>query len=446
MRTDSRCAVRFCLAMLAAVCLFANVGLGQISKTDQTPTSSPTSPMEPSPLSRFTAPTPLINQMNQARRLSGVWISLAQSTQPTGSMVLVTKEVDLKGTLRKYAAYKNCSLNEAFAETVSFLKMVPLHSKSDSSMVGAQAIYSIVKQDIYRISGPQTFFDELPWNLMCIENGKRNLSIDIHFLGLPEDSSETFKSLMIPGSFVSFNNKIPQATPYATTATYKNEFADTGQQSDANGTFVVATETRAKVYPTFMGRLDDEGVKKLFKSVQVNKGYKVTMAMSLVVSPGRTGSVADASTRPFVVGMKRVEGEFTIAHQPIVQPIEDGTFLMLRATGQNGKIRLDADLAFSEIESVETFGYSDLKQNGPLAGSEKTATPVTVQIPEQKLKQVHFSTLVEEGHTVFIDPVFKRNVDTRIEKRLQVLHQGNDAKKAKSRVMLMIKPRWVDAN
>ena len=252
---------------------------------------------------------------------------------------------------------------------------------------------------------------------------------------------------MVPGSFVSFNNKIPQATPYATTATYKDESAKGNLPSEPRGTFVVATETKTKVYPTFMGRLDDSGLNKLFAALEKDKNIKVTMAPSLVVLPGQTASVADASTRPFVVGMNRVEGDFAVAHQPIVQPIEEGTMLMLRATGENGSIRLDADLALSEIESVETFAYSDSKQKGKSDGSEINTTPVTIQIPEQKLKQVHFSTLVKEGHTVFIDPVFSRSLQSPNSRRgTAVGEQGREIQIPKSRVMLMIKPRWVEAN
>ncbi len=441
MRRDSSCAFWFFSLILGVTCLQTNIGLGQIRETNQTLTTVPPSPMEPSPLSRFSATTPLINQLNQAQQVNGVWLSSPLPASPSTSQALVTKEIDLKKTLRKYAAYNKCSLNEAFAETVSFLKMVPLHDKNARPMVGAQAIYSIVKQDIYRISAPQKFFEALPLNLLCLENGKRNLSIEIHFLGIPAEDSETFRSLMVPGSFDSFNNKIPQATPYATTASYQNESANENQTSQTGGTFVVATETRTKVYPTFMGRLDDTGVKKLIESLESDEKSSVTVAPTFVVLPGQTAGIADASTRPFVVGVNRVEGEFAIAHQPVVQPIEEGTMLMLRATGENGKIRLDADLALSEIESVETFGYSDFKRNGPLAGSEKTATSVTLQVPEQKLKQVHLSTLVEEGHTLFIDPVFERVIQSGSQKS-----KGNRLKTSKSRVMLLIKPVWVESN
>jgi hypothetical protein len=85
--------------------------------------------------------------------------------------------------------------------------MVPLRDKPESEMVGAQAIYVVVKQDLYQISAPQKFFDALPLNLMCIANGKRHLSLEIQFVSVPAKVPPSFKSLMIPGSFTSFNNK-----------------------------------------------------------------------------------------------------------------------------------------------------------------------------------------------------------------------------------------------
>lgn len=443
MRMDSCRVIRLSFAFLATVFLMAETGFAQVQQSFSPLATVPPNQMEQSPLSQFSTSDNLIDQLNRPNKIGGLWVNPA-AKQTIARQAMVTKEVNLRKTLEKYAAFRNCSLDEAFVETVSFLKMVPLRDEAATRMVGAQAIYSIVGHDIYRISAQQQFFDALPINLLCIENGKRNLLIEVHFLGIPADNPETFQSMMVPGTFVSFNNKMPLATPYATTASYRDE--STRRNTSGSGTFVAATETKTKVYPTFMGRLDDAGVKKLLGSIDDKNKMKVTMAPSLVVSPGQTGSVRDARSRPFVVGMRRVEGDFALAHQPIVQPIEEGTFLLIRGTGENGKIRLDADLALSEIESVETFGYSDVKRDGPLAGDEKTTTPVTIQVPEQKLKQVHFSTLVDDGHTVLIDPVFKRDVRTRIEKRMNAISGAtvDPAMPPKSRIMLMIKPRWVE--
>jgi hypothetical protein len=142
-----------------------------------------------------------------------------------------------------------------------------------------------------------------------------------------------------------------------------------------------------------------------------------------------------------------VEGKFSVAHQPIVQVVEQGNLFKFRLFGDEGKIRLNADLALSDIASVETLSYSDSKRNGPLAGSEEAASSVTVQVPEHKLKQVHFSTLVEDGLTVFIDPVFTRKESVKPAPRTEG-SEGLEPLKPREteyRMMMMIKPRWTKA-
>jgi len=407
--------------------------IGCFCKLGESQTSTNQVPFEASPLSQFNASSNFFN--NQ------------KAVQTFGRLreTIVTKEIDLGQTLRSYAAFKKCSLNEAFAETVKFLKMVPMRDKPEHEMVGAQAIYSVVKQDIYQISAPEKFFDALPLNLMCIANGKRHLSLEIHFVGVPAKDSPSFKSLMIPGSFTSFNNKIAQVTPFATNASYKNE-KDANGDTVSEGTFVVASETRTKVFPTFTGRLNDEGVAQLLETINSDEHSHLTMAPRIVVTPGQTASVADATTHSFVIGMNRVEGEFATAHQPVIQPIEAGTMLKLRATGENGKIRVDADLALSQIESVETFDFAEAEmKKDAKTGKLVKGNKIVVQVPEQRLKQVHLSTTVEEGQTIFVDPVFERIIETPVERRVNQLND-EQSKRQKSRILLLIKPRWVESN
>ena len=102
---------------------------------------------------------------------------------------------------------------------------------------------------------------------------------------------------------------------------------------------------------------------------------------------------------------------------------------------------MNADLALSDIASVETFGYSDSKQEGPLAGSKEASSSVTVQVPEQKLKQVHFSTLVDDGQTVFIDPVFTRKEKSKPVPKGEGLEPLKPLE-TEYRMMMMIKPKW----
>lgn len=420
----------------AITLIFAGLLLGQSIGTGQLPQT------EPSPLSEFSPTSELIEQLNHPGK-------------PFTRGNIVTKEVDLQRAIRGYAALKRCSWSEAFRETASFLKMVPIKDEPAENMLSAGALYSVVNQDVYRITASQSFFDRLPENLRCIENGKRHLSLQVQILEVSAENRDSFRSFMIPGSFASFNNKFPQAKPYATAATYQDVEQSAGGLAEPVGTFVVASETKTKVFPTFMGRLDGAGVEKLISHVQSDASCAVTFSTSIRAFPGQTASISEAHTRPFVVGLNEVvgsnkhDGEVTRAHEPVIQAIEEGTVLRVRATGEAGQIRLDGDLALSEIQSVETFEYPA----EPAAGSKHNGSApeenqrLTVQVPEQKLKQVHLSTLVKEGQTVLIDPVFQRaSRGKSIKEPKRVLKTKANANSRQARVLLMITPRFVDVN
>ncbi len=344
--------------------------------------------------------------------------------------LIITQDVDLRETLQKYAEYKKCSLDQAFADTVAYLKMRPLGEGDGKQMIGTQAYYSIVQKDIYRITAPKKFFNRLSENLLCLENGKRYVLLDVSFVLVSPKQIESLQKYMIPGSYVAFNNKFPEVVPYATQATLKDSAKWRSQHPKSNGTFVVASETKTKIYPTFLGRLDDQNAAKLLKTIKKDANSDITLAPRMKIIPGQTATVNDAAERPFVVGVDRVEGDFTIGHQPIVQSVEDGIILKLRATGEENEIRLDSDLAVCEISSVGTFTFPNQKT--------KQESDVTVQVPEQKLKQVHLSTLIKQGETLLIDPVFEKVTSTNPPGK-KTFGQKTQ------RVIVMIKPRFVDS-
>lgn len=453
MRREARCGFKVTLALLGGI--VGVFGLGQVecraqlqpSQYSQKQANPKT--VEPSPLAQFSFSGPLVERMSQMQTLSSSGGALAgtpsaHATSHPNSLFLVTREVNLKKTLQKYAKFKGCSLDEAFETTVATLKMSPILDPSAKRVVGAEAAYSIVGDDVYRITATQLFFDALPMNLMFLENGKRRLTIETFFLKLPMDKPEEYKPFLIPGTFVAFSNRIPQATAFATSATYRNELESRQQAGVSAGTFVMSTETKTKVYPTFMGRLTDEGVGRMVEDFNSKPNCEIVKGPRVTVMPGVASAISVAESRPFVVGVSRVEGKFSVAHQPIVQVVEQGNLFKFRLIGDQGKIRLSADLALSDIASVETFGYSDTKQRGPLAGSKEAASSVTVQVPEQKLKQVHFSTLVEDGQTVFIDPVFTREETSKPVPSAEVLEPLKPLE-TEYRMMMMIKPKWTKA-
>ncbi|MDG1874521.1 MAG: hypothetical protein P8J27_11465 [Mariniblastus sp.] len=384
-------------------------------------------PVEPSPLSQYSVDGGFFGQASNIAKPDFQAIQSAE--------VLISKRVDLAPTLQRYAALKNCSLNEAFLKTASFLRMFP-HDQLDTRTYGASAYYRIVAKDVYQITAPKKFFARLPAQLSCVENGIRHVELKIHFVSIPVDDKIDIQDYVLPGSHLAFNNKLPQAKPVATQATYRNEGQAKTLSPLDSGTMVSASETVTKAYPTFMARMDKTGVAAFLKEVRSDSSRTLTQSPTVRAIPGDPLSISDGSTRPFVVGVNRIDGNFAMAHRPIVQSIEEGAMLKIRAKGQNGKIRIDSDLALSQIESVSNFAYKDIKN--------ELAETVTVQVPEHRLKQVHLSTLVDEGKTIFIEAFGPSKVQYLLPKK--PLEPEVKLGEREMRTIIMVTPKWVNVD
>ena len=85
---------------------------------------------------------------------------------------------------------------------------------------------------------------------------------------------------------------------------------------------------------------------------------------------------------------------------------------MFRAEVKDGKIQMIGDLVFSKILGVETFDYPYAK--------DKNGNSVKIQVPEHHVRKVLWSTSLESGDTLLIDPVevFEKEVKpkTRLKK------------------------------
>lgn len=322
-----------------------------------------------------------------------------------------TVDVDFGPAIRGYALTRKCTLDEAFSETVKFLNLRHDKAPEDQKGSAARAIYSIVGKDVYRITARPEFFEALPYMLKSVEHGKRLVQVEFRFLKIPAEKVGLLQSYLVDGRFQTFNNKIPKSSPYATNGTYANAATQQSVNEDPKpeSTFVAATETVTKSLPTFIGRLDSNGLKRIIEMIQSDAETHLVLAPKVVVFPGQTATVSDVAHRPFVVGINRIQGEFAEAEQPIVQSVEDGSLVRVRALSENGKIRLDGDMAISEIVAVDTFSYP----KGPVRLDKPSPEETVIQVPQQRVKQVHWSTLVAPGETLLIDPVFDSSIQIK---------------------------------
>ena len=114
------------------------------------------------------------------------------------------------------------------------------------------------------------------------------------------------------------------------------------------------------------------------------------------------------SYQPFVVGTESA-GEMNeqVLTSPTVQTIEQGARVRVKATPADGQIQLMTDIAISQIMEVDTFT------------SPSPDSRTTVQVPSQRIRQVHLASLVKPGTTVLIDPNFTEPVSTNRRKGRQ---------------------------
>ncbi len=163
--------------------------------------------------------------------------------------------------------------------------------------------------------------------------------------------------------------------------------------------------TTTNELPAIYKVLSAARAEKVRSAIRADEQTEVLSHPRLFVQSGQTASISVGSRRPFVVGVKSVEG----AAQPQVRVIDCGLQLRIRPTAQSGKnLTLECDIKRSDIEDVRTTTVR-------AAGFEQ---PVTLQVP--RVQEVRFESTIESafGKTVVIGglPAAKR-----LGKRRQLL-------------------------
>ena len=353
----------------------------------------------------------------------------------------VTHDVDLRETLLGHSLDNQCTMTEAFQKLEKQLGMIPLGAVDGKQSLQNQsrsAVYKIAGNDVYTISAKQSFFNALHLELQSFRYGNKQIIVEVRFFEIPEEDVAVLQSFMIPGTFKTFGNRLPIVESFASNGTFAHQ-RDLGP--DANGsnsgaahgsdpsTFVLATETRTKAYPTFIGNLDDRGTRQLVKFSKSRAAVDIVQAPTITMFPGQRATVNDGSLRPFVVSVKKVADGTDTAFQPVIQLLEDGAKIAIKADTQAGKVKLSGDIAFSKILGVESFAYPSTDPDG---------SSVTIQVPEHRIRKVHWSAEVESDQAILID-----SVET-FEKEIKAKTRFKAAVTKTMRRLVMITPRIIE--
>ena len=224
---------------------------------------------------------------------------------------------------------------------------------------------------------------------------KKSVFIEISSIAVDLDCKIPLKSFFKRGSFEVHTGSMPSIDVNAGVGESRLSSIDTLSATKTNTAAGCQSVRRAK--PVMLAKLDAAGTLKIKQALSPKE---ITAIPRLVCYSGQTETVSDMNFRPFVVGVKPIESEVAVAHQPVFQSIEDGYMFRITPVVKDGKIDLMANFAHSKVSSVDVFKISGTEESG-----------VVVQIPEQTVKQVNVSASLQDGETLFLDPRLQIEVE-----------------------------------
>jgi len=158
----------------------------------------------------------------------------------------------------------------------------------------------------------------------------------------------------------------------------------------------------------------------------------VLNAPKVTLFNGQQAFVADATQRPFVVGVIPVVGEFASASQPVIVVLNEGTMMTIQAVVSEDRryVRMTIVPFFTQIGNVDTFTFegsssstsssstSDANNDGKNEkkddSNSNNNTGVTVQLPSFSFVSVVTTVSVPDGGTVLLGGI-KRLSEGRSE-------------------------------
>jgi general secretion pathway protein D len=158
----------------------------------------------------------------------------------------------------------------------------------------------------------------------------------------------------------------------------------------------------------------------LIQAAQADTRTNVLNAPKVTLFNGQQAFVADATQRPFVVGVIPVVGEFAAAQQPVIVVLNEGTMMTIQAVVSEDRryVRMTIVPFFTQIGDVDTFTFEgsssttssssttddddDGKNESKDDSKEEQRSGVTVQLPSFSFVSVVTTVSVPDGGTVLL--------------------------------------------
>jgi len=158
----------------------------------------------------------------------------------------------------------------------------------------------------------------------------------------------------------------------------------------------------------------------LIEAAQGDRRTNVLNAPKVTLFNGQQAFVADATQRPFVVGVIPVVGEFAAAQQPVIVVLNEGTMMTIQAVVSDDRryVRMTIVPFFTQIGDVDTFTFEgsssttssssqtddddDGKNESKSNSDSVQRSGVTVQLPSFSFVSVVTTVSVPDGGTVLL--------------------------------------------
>jgi general secretion pathway protein D len=179
---------------------------------------------------------------------------------------------------------------------------------------------------------------------------------------------------------------------------------------------------------------------ELFFFLQATQGDRrtnVLQAPKVTMFDGQIANIIDAASRPFVISLQPVVGDFAVAQQPIIAVLNDGTTLNVQSVVSPDKryVRMTLNPSFTRIEDADrTFTFSgkttsktgstvigpDGKPTTNRDNQETVTEGSTVQLPTLGTTSIGTTVNVPDGGTILLGGI-KRLQETRTEEGIPIL-------------------------
>ncbi len=258
-----------------------------------------------------------------------------------------------------------------------------------------------------------------------------DLRIDDNVRQLPNDDQG-------PSTVVGLSTASTALNPFPFTADF-----DVAMTQDSFGSAVPAFGGFAADAGASLGFaiLSDLEMFFFLNAAQGDQRTNVLQAPRVTMFDGQAASINDTISRPFVTSLIPVVADNSVAQQPVIVVLNEGTVLNVQAVVDQSKrfVRLTLNPSFSQIDRVDTFtfegsrttrsgstrsGTNILNPGGTVddedEDSEDIISGTTVQQPSFANTSVSTTVSVPDGGTILLGGI-KRMREGRLERGVPIL-------------------------